>query len=202
MLHWLGELVAPQRCAACDELTSLLFCDGCSVTVEPASMTDAALLYGGAVEEAIARLKYRGRSDLAARLAAVMVDAAPREIDVVVPVPLHPLRAAERGFNQSALLAGPLSRALGVRFEPRALERIRHTPRQATLGRSERLMNVVAAFRCRRPKAIAGKRVLLVDDVRTTGATLAECAAVLEKASAKAIFPFVLAARDELPDSP
>jgi competence protein ComFC len=198
--RWLAELVAPSGCAACDLETSLLFCEGCAATIERATTAEGAFVYGGAIAEAIVRLKYGRRSDLAARLGHAMVEGARRDVDLVVPVPLHSMRAVERGFNQSALLARPLARHLRVSFGARVLERLRDTPRQAALGRSDRFMNVKSAFSCRQPDAVRGRRILVVDDVRTTGATIAECCAVLAKAGAKAIFPYVLAVRDELPE--
>lgn len=211
ILEWLGRLVAPLRCAACDATTDLLFCEGCTATIEPAADAGAgAFSYGGAMAEAIVRLKYKGRSDLARGLGRAMVDrigvrvrggpGAGRAFDIVVPVPLHALRAAERGFNQSALLARPIARALRIPLGARVLERIRHTPQQASLERADRLVNVRAAFRCREPHAVAGKRVLVVDDVQTTGATIAECTRTLADAGALAVIPFVLAVRDELPE--
>jgi ComF family protein len=129
-----------------------------------------------------------------------MAERAPRDVDLVVPVPLHPMRAAERGFNQSALLARPIAAALGAPLGARVLERVRDTPRQAALDRTDRLVNVRAAFRCREPRVVAGKRVLLVDDVRTTGATITECRAVLAAAGARTVRTWVLAVRDELPE--
>lgn len=201
MFRWLADLVAPSGCAACDLPTSLLFCEACAPTVEPAESRGGAFAYGGAIVSAILRLKYGGRSDLAGRLGAAMCERAPARgaIDLVVPVPLHPMRAADRGFNQSALLARPIARHLGVRLGARILERVRDTPRQAALDRASRHLNVAAAFRCRDTKAVAGCRVLLVDDVRTTGATIAECRIALETAGARAISTYVLAIRDELP---
>ena len=201
MFHWLADLVAPSKCAACDLETPRLFCDGCSPSVEAAPSSEAAFVYGGAIADAIVRLKYGGRSDLAGRLGEAMSGWAPPGIDIVVPVPLHPLRAAERGFNQSALLARPIARRLGVPLGARVLERTRDTPQQAALDRALRHMNVVAAFRCRDPLAIAGKSVLLVDDVRTTGATLRECRLALTAGGAREIAHYVLAIRDELPES-
>jgi ComF family protein len=196
MFRWLGELVAPSGCAACDLRTSpasLLFCEGCSATIETASGREGAFVYGGAMAEAIVRLKYGRRSDLAARLGRAMSERAPRDVDIVVPVPLHPMRAAERGFNQSALLAGRVARHLGVPLGARVLERIRDTPRQASLDRAGRQANVQSAFRCRDARAVREKRVLLVDDVRTTGATLAECRAALQAAGPRSIALYVLA---------
>ena len=105
--------------------------------------------------------------------------------EVVVPVPLHPKRLAERGYNQAALLARAAARELGAPLEARALVRVRDTSQQARLGRTERLTNVERAFVARNPEAVRGRDVLLVDDVETTGATLAACRAALLEAGAR-----------------
>lgn len=201
----LGELVAPTGCAACDEVvgTRKVFCPACAPSVsrasEPSHGQHAVFDYGGAVASAIARFKYAGRSDLAARFGELMArGAAPLEgtVDIVVPVPLHPRRVAERGFDQAALLAGPVARGLRVAHVPRALARIRETPAQASLDREARVANVAAAFRCPAPSRVEGRRVLLVDDVRTTGATLASCAETLTRAGARTVSTLVLARRE------
>lgn len=210
LLRFLGrlacELVAPSRCAACDELVdhrrTLLFCGACATTLEGApARSSAAFAYGGAIADAIVRLKYGGRPDLGARLGEAMAASAVVErlratVDLVVPVPLHPLRLASRGYNQAALLARPVARMLSVPLAPRALERLRDTPRQASLGRDARHMNVASAFSCRETRRVEGARIVLVDDVRTTGATLAECTSALAFAGAVEIIPFVLASRE------
>lgn len=154
--------------------------------------------YGGAMATAIGRLKYGDRADLGPRLGRAMLPAAERlagKVDVVVPVPLHPRRLAERGYNQAALLARPVTRALGARSAPRALVRHRDTPRQAQLDRAERLVNVRQAFAVTHRASIRGARVLLVDDVRTTGATLEACTTALEAAGARDVLALVLAQR-------
>ena len=201
----IGELVAPSRCASCEEYVGprVLFCGGCGVSVmradeQPAGQ-HALFAYGGAVATAIVRLKYAGRSDLATRFADVLADSAlslSDDVDIVVPVPLHVRRLAERGFDQAALLAGPVARRLGVAHAPRALLRHRETPKQASLDRSARTSNVEAAFRCTSPARIEGRRVLLVDDVRTTGATLSSCAEALREGGASSVLSLVLASRD------
>jgi competence protein ComFC len=103
--------------------------------------------------------------------------------DVIVPVPLHPARQRERGFNQAGLLAELLSVQISIRVKP-LLERTRYTTTQTALDRSERMENLHDAFRLRKNADVRGLRVLLVDDVLTTGSTLNECARVLKRAGA------------------
>lgn len=198
------ELVAPSRCASCDHPVRprTLFCAACAATVErfPPGVRehDAAFFYGGAVSRAITRCKYERRSDLAESLGEWLAQRATGfagRVDVVASVPLHPRRLVERGFDQAALLARPVARQLGVPWR-RALVRSRDTPRQASLDRAGRASNVVGAFRCTDGR-IAGARVLLVDDVRTTGATLAACAEALSVSGARAVRTLVLAVRGD-----
>ena len=117
----------------------------------------------------------------------------------MVPVPLHPARLAERGYNQAALLAGGAAAELGCPLHARALARTRHTPQQARLSRSERLDNVIGAFRVRsvsEAAALRGRAVVLVDDVATTGATLSACAAALRAGGAASVTALVIARAD------
>lgn len=205
VLDLLADLVAPTRCAACDDFVrrDVLFCVPCGVGVEearelPGRRARAVYEYGGAIASAIMRFKYGGRSDLAGRLAAPMADLAVsdpllRRAEIVVPVPLHPRRVVERGFDQSALLAKPIARRLRVPWGIATVARTKETPKQATLDRGARLANVSNAFVVVRPEAIAGRAVLLIDDVCTTGATLEACASALSKAGAKVVSAVVMA---------
>ena len=208
VLDLLADLVAPPRCSACDDFVRRndLFCAPCSIGVEEAHERDggaraaarAVFEYGGAIASAIMRFKYAGRSDLAPRLAVPMADLAAsdpvlRRAEIVVPVPLHPRRVVERGFDQAALLAKPIARRLHVPGGIATLARTRGTPKQATLDRAARLANVTAAFVVARPDAIAGRAVLLIDDVCTTGATLEACAAALGAAGARVVSALVMA---------
>ncbi len=198
-------VVAPPRCAGCGARARLrqVFCAPCARTVV-APPDDAgcaaAFVYGGALARAIVRLKYDPRPELATPLGELLRRGVSRlggwAPHVVVPVPLHPSRLAERGFNQAALLAGPVARDLGAPLLARALVRTRDTPQQATLDRAGRLGNVRRAFAARDPEALAGKRVLLVDDVRSTGATLDACAEALRAAGVREVRALVLARAD------
>jgi ComF family protein len=201
----LGAL-APPRCAACNVRVSAMaaFCAPCALTAEAAPAgAGAAFLYAGAVADAIVTMKYGARPDLARPLGDLLWRSIEPRVEswrqsaretVVVPVPLHPSRLADRGFNQSALLAARVVRRLGsscgTRFAPRALARTRMTPQQTSLDRAARHANVAGAFRIRGPRAAAvlrDRRVLLVDDVVTTGATLDACALALVEGGAASV---------------
>jgi ComF family protein len=107
--------------------------------------------------------------------------------DLIVPVPLHPARRRERGFNQAELLARSLSSRTGLPVTP-ALERVRYTTTQTAFDRTERMENLRDAFRLRPAQDVRGSRVLLVDDVLTTGSTLSECARVLKRSGAPSVY--------------
>jgi competence protein ComFC len=143
----------------------------------------------GIVREIIHNFKY-GRQVYLRRLIARWLRTAldderlrGRRFDVIVPVPLHPARQRERGFNQASLLAELLSVEISVPSRP-LLERIRYTTTQTALDRAERMENLHNAFRLRKTANVRDLRVLLIDDVLTTGSTLNECTRVLKRAGA------------------
>jgi ComF family protein len=110
-----------------------------------------------------------------------------RRFDAIVPVPLHSARERDRGFNQATLLAELLARRTGLRLDD-AMERIRYTTTQTAYDRAERMQNLRDAFRLRKKADVRGLRVLLIDDVLTTGSTLSECARVLKSAGAISVY--------------
>src|SRR6266496_3386372 len=117
-----------------------------------------------------------------------------KRANLIIPVPLHPDRERERGFNQANLLARELSRLTKLQLNEHAIIRDVHTERhRAGMDSRARRDSVENAFRVRRPQIIAGRRVLLVDDVFTTGATVSACAAVLKKAGAEEVFVLTVA---------
>ncbi len=191
----LSSILGSNRCAACDAPSSpnAVFCAGCAIAVERSTDAVAPFVYGGPIASAIMRFKYGPTPELARPLGELLAHEAARfsiEVDAVVPVPLHVSRLYERGFNQAALLAAPVARSLGVPTLARALERTRATEKQADLDRSARLRNVASAFRAR---SRVPARILLVDDVRTTGATQDACAKVLRAAGCTDVRCLVLA---------
>lgn len=147
------------------------------------------------LKDAICSFKYHGKYTLAKPLARLMISALPGEIDVdmIIPVPLHPTRLREREFNQSLLLADQLGRHLARPVSATHLARITATDPQTTLTRQARLKNLRKAFVVPTPQNLAKKRILLVDDVFTTGTTLHECAKTLRQAGSGPVFALTLA---------
>lgn len=198
LLDGLLTLLAPSRCPGCDEATQGgdVLCASCSALVERTSDPGAVFEYGGPVADAIQRFKYDGRSELGAALGSLMAGHAHRwagKVDAVVPVPLHWRRRRSRGYDQAALLAQPVAEALGVPAVLRGLRRVRNTPSQVDLPHGERQQNIARAFA---PWRLAGSaRVLLIDDVRTTGATLRAASQALRAGGVSEVHSFVLAAR-------
>jgi ComF family protein len=164
-------------------------CGGC--ITEPPRFTAArsAALFDGPVRELIHRFKYNGRVQLCRPLGLLTGRqlepfAEAVSADLVIPVPLHLKRLRQRGFNQAVLLGEILARQWRLPHSRANLQRIRWTEPQINLSAAERVANVRGAFAVSKPLLLKGKRIILVDDVYTTGSTVAECARVLFKAEA------------------
>jgi len=185
------ERIAPPVCTVCGipfrSSAGVSHACGRCVGAPPAfSSAKSAFVLEGKVLEAVHRLKYGGDTPLAGALASlVRLDGAPCGRTVVVPVPLHPRRLRERGFNQSLLIARGLARASGLPLVYGRLKRTRDTGQQVGLKAVERKENVKGAFKLEDAPFFKGARVLLVDDVMTTGATLNECSRLLKGAGAE-----------------
>lgn len=217
MLERMGllELLLPPACAGCGRYGELL-CRECLAAFRPATdprdrfaaadpgtvigdaleLAVAAFVHAGPTRRALQRLKYGGAGRLAVPLAAAALPALRELLSVcgplpLVPVPVHPARLRQRGYNQAALLARELGRGAGLPVVE-ILERRRATTRQHGLGKVARLHNLRGAFAVR-----GGQRVptaaLLVDDILTTSATLEACAQALRGAGCERLFGFAIA---------
>ncbi|MBI4553514.1 MAG: ComF family protein [Candidatus Latescibacteria bacterium] len=158
----------------------------------------AAVTFDETVQTMIHLLKYRGRRALGRFLGRVLAEAAVREdwfreVDLLVPVPLHRSRARERGYNQSELLARGVADRADLPLATRLLTRHQSTRSQTTLTPAERAANVRGAFRVIAPHTVAGTRIALVDDVFTTGATFDSCAHALLDGGAAAVYALAVA---------
>ncbi len=151
--------------------------------------------YESPLREAIHALKYQGKLVLAPALGELLVRALPKPltIDYVIPVPLGPARLRSREFNQSLLLARQVAQALGVPLDFISLQRRLDSPPQTSLSRRARLVNLRRAFHVEHAAALQGKRILLVDDVMTTGTTVNECAKTLRKSGSGDVYVATLA---------
>lgn len=156
----------------------------------------AAAAYRGAVRDLIHRFKFRGERSLGPALGRWVSEAIRQEgvrADLVAPVPLHWRRAIHRGYNQSAILAGQVSRDLRVPLFPRLLRRTRPTqPQSRIAGSTGRESNVRGAFACRAADC-RHRTVLLIDDVASSGATLAQCGLAVRRAGASRVIGAVIA---------
>lgn len=173
-------------------------CGDCLITERPYAVARSVGRYEKTLLTAIHRFKYRGKTGIGDLLSGIMADFAEKTWDMkvfsrILPVPLHRRRLRERGFNQAVILARGLSRRFNIPLDFTSLRRNLFTPPQVGLDRKQRLANVQGAFTVTHPERIAGRRLLLVDDVFTTGSTLNECARVLIQAKAEAVAVLTMA---------
>ena len=197
------DLHSRSLCSICGhpaegDLAHAFVCGACR-DVKPAfDRARAAGHFHGLLRELIHQFKYEQalwlKHDLADLLAGCLsAHFSASEIDVVVPVPLHPVRLRERSYNQAGLLARELAGRINRRFDARSLVRIRKTESQTQYDASHRRMNALGAFAVASPEWVTQRCVLLVDDVMTTGATLSECARMLKKAGAHKVWAATVA---------
>jgi len=190
--------IVPPFCAKCSEpfdgaITTPFSCVNCAHRKLYFDAASSAYRSRGIARRVILNFKYGKQIYLRHLVGGWLMTALDdarirgRKFDAVVPVPLHPAKQRERGFNQAALLAHLAGVQLGVPVRP-ILERVRFTTTQTAFDRAERMQNLRHAFRLRRNRDVRRLDVLLIDDVLTTGSTLSECARVLKESGARAVY--------------
>jgi ComF family protein len=195
------HLFFPTRCPVCGGYIGAMerFCSECaekltryegSFSIKGAESFTAAFVYDDVIKPAVFLLKdgicgnadYALGGELADRLSA---EGIAKDIDVIVPAPMHRRAVRRRGFNQSSLIAKELGRILNIPTDMKSVTKIRHTHTQKGLGKGGRTINLRNAFSA--SEVLGGKRVLLVDDICTTGSTLREITAAIKKAGAASV---------------
>ncbi len=169
-------------------------CSECMSSRPPYRVLRSWVVFKGPIRNALHRLKYRRNRGFGETLAfhlAVYVDSLAWDVDTVIPIPLSAQRLAERGYNQVAVVAKPLALLNGWKYMPKGLERTRHTHSQVGLGVQERQENVRGAFRA--GQIVKSRSILLMDDVATTGATLAVASQALVDAGARQVYALTIA---------
>lgn len=215
VFDYILSLIYPPKCVFCGTVIDKSdICEECKKTL-PFTKGDSIyqkfpfvdkcispLYYKDYVRRAVLRFKFAGCSCYSRRLGGIMSECAENNldcgsIDMISCIPLSRKRMHDRGYNQAELLAKEISKKVGVEYLP-TLKKIRHNTAQSTIKDSkQRAANVIGAYRVVDAEKVKGKYILLVDDVVTTGSTVSECARILKKTGAKAVYCVTLARRED-----
>ena len=215
IFDYILSLIYPPKCVFCGTVIDKSdICEECEKTLpytkgesiyQKFPFVDkciSPLYYKDYVRRAVLRFKFAGCSSYSRRLGGIMSECAENNldcgsIDMVSCIPLSRKRMHDRGYNQAELLAKEISKKVGVEYLP-TLKKIRHNTAQSTIKDSkQRAANVIGAYRVIDAEEVKGKYILLVDDVVTTGSTVSECARILKKSGAKAVYCVTLARRED-----
>ena len=190
------ETIYPPVCNRCGRIVdSHRTCNACQTISPQFTSIQSWAFYDGPVRSAIQSLKYKRDIALGELLSRNLITLLSRinwQIELITPVPLSIARQAERGYNQASLLSIPVALGLRIPYNPAALRKVRDTRSQVGLSHHQRRENIEGAFWAD-PKPVKGKRVLVIDDVVTSGATLNECAGVLFAAGAAEVYGLTVA---------
>ncbi len=167
-----------------------LICGKCMEKKPRFDMARSVLIYDKFSKQLILAFKHGDHTELAPLFTKFLLFAEPeifKNVDMILPVPLHRFRLIRRKYNQAGVLGKHLSRKTKIPFYPSVIKRVKSTQSQGHMSRTKRKRNLVGAFQIPKPDKVKGKTILLIDDVMTTGATVEECAKTLKKAGAKSV---------------
>ncbi|MBW2673399.1 MAG: ComF family protein [Deltaproteobacteria bacterium] len=197
------RFIAPPLCISCGlsfttNQGANHLCEECIRSMPPFSVARSLSVYEGALLDAIHLFKYHGKISVGEALGRMMAQApydslAIEDYSLIIPVPLHPKRLRERGFNQSLVLARQISKRFSIPLDFSTLKRMVYTVSQVNLSGSKRKTNVRGAFEVVDRGRIQGHKIVLIDDVYTTGSTVAECSKMLVQGGAKEVAVLTLA---------
>ena len=218
LIAYLINLIYPEHCLFCDVQLHPDnhggICDICAkgeaalwyptnkrLAIRNINRAYVCYKYEGGPREAIHRFKFEGKIDYAESIAKIMAKTIENcgDYDIIIPIPIGKERAKERKYNQSLLIARLLARYIGSELLYDVLIKIKETPKQSATPAKDRMKNIIGAFAVRSRDKIAGKRILIVDDVCTTGATLSEAAKILSESGAGRIDTVTFAATEMKP---
>ncbi|MBU0467803.1 MAG: ComF family protein [Candidatus Omnitrophica bacterium] len=174
-------------------------CKNCSRSELFFDFAWCACFFEDPLKELIHKFKYDQKTQLSDQFCKLMIHFIQEycmdieQFDLIMPIPLHPARKRERGYNQSFLLASKISKSFNINLNINLLIKVKNTKNQSLLSKKERWTNITDAFKIKNPNAVKNKSILLIDDLLTTGATSSEAAKVLKISGAKTVGVFTLA---------
>lgn len=199
-LNAILDLIFPPRCEACASIGPEAFCAACRSKIThllPSAFVHSVAIYEDPLKKVLMKFKYKRRLHLSRPLGEIMAKYVRSNFDIsrvdfIIPVPLHHKRQSERGFNQAEALSHELSRHFGIPTVSGILHRIRETAPQFNLPPKDRYNNVKGAFAVNNCSFLRDKRVLLLDDIYTTGSTISECTRVLKETGTRDVHVLTL----------
>lgn len=188
-------VIEPPICKICGTPSDYSTCYDCKDKQYYFDCAASACLFEGTMQKSIWKFKFNGITELAEELSKLMIESYAlhikyKHIDMAVPIPIHPRRMAERGFNQSDILGAKLCSSLNIPYSTNILKKIKHTKDQINLSLDDRIINLNGAFKVSPKANIKDKNILLIDDVFTTGSTANEAAKTLKEAGAAEVYAY------------
>ena len=208
MLDLVLDIIFPPVCGVCGRINKNSLCKKCEIQLKKQEVfgTDNykedldkyfdehlyIFMYGGIIRSLMLDYKFNDNSHLYKTFSNFLLKNEKfveniKRYDIIVPVPLSKKRKMERGYNQSELIAREISNSVNVFFDSYCLRKTKNTTAQSTLDKQDRLINAEGAYEVRNPKKLSQKRVLIFDDIYTTGSTVNECSKIIKQVGAKSI---------------